>query len=329
MTSEKGLIFAYVLDGQGGGQSVDWDGISNWQASEGVLWVHLDRTDHDARQWLRDSCGLHPAIANALLAKESRPRSMVVDQDLLVCLRGINLIPGEDPADMVAIRMYVTAERVISVRRRKLESAEDLRSALANGNGPTDSSEVLVMIAEALTDHMDPELTAINERLSRMENQLEVSGYSPERGKLAKLQRETISLRRHLEPQRDALAYLCKPQIEWLKGGDQLHLYEIIDQVTRYVEGLNSSRERTEVLRHQISKAVSQRTSRNMYVLSVVAGIFLPINFLTGLWGVNLIDTPQLGFPEFTIGLIVFAALMALFFVRSKWLRPIRHLDGR
>ena len=223
--------------------------------------------------------------------------------------------------------MYVTAERVISVRRRKLESAEDLRSALANGNGPTDSSEVLVMIAEALTDHMDPELTAINERLSRLENQLEVSGYSPERGKLAKLQRETISLRRHLEPQRDALEYLCKPQIEWLKGGDQLHLYEVIDQVTRYVEGLNSSRERTEVLRHQISKAVSQRTSRNMYVLSVVAGIFLPINFLTGLWGVNLIDTPQLGFPEFTIGLIVFATLMALFFVRSKWLRPIRHLD--
>ena len=79
MNSEKGLIFAYVLDGQGGGQSVDWDGISNWQASDGVLWVHLDRTDHDARRWLRGSCGLHPAIANALLAKESRPRSMVVD----------------------------------------------------------------------------------------------------------------------------------------------------------------------------------------------------------------------------------------------------------
>jgi hypothetical protein len=66
-----------------------------------------------------------------------------------------------------------------------------------------------------------------------------------------------------------------------------------------------------------------------MYVLSVVAGIFLPLDFLTGLWGVNLSDVPQLGFPVFAIGLIALASLMALFFVRSKWLRPIRNLDGR
>ncbi len=229
---------------------------------------------------------------------------------------------------MVAIRMFVTAERVISVRGRKLKSIKDLRSALADGTGPTDSSEILVRIAGALTDNMDRELNEINKNLERLEKQLEVSGYSP-RGKLAKIQRDTISLRRYLEPQRDALEKLCKTRIEWLKGGDQLDLYGIIDQVTRHVEGLNSSRERAEVLRHQISKAPSQRTSRNMYVLSVVAGIFLPINFLTGLWGVKLIDTPQLGFMEFTIGLIVLAALMALFFARSKWLRPIRNLDSR
>ena len=66
-----------------------------------------------------------------------------------------------------------------------------------------------------------------------------------------------------------------------------------------------------------------------MYALSVVASIILPLDFLTGLWGVNLIDTPELGFPEFATGLIVLASLMTLFFVRSKWLRPIRHLDGR
>ncbi len=329
MTREKGLIFAYVLDGQGGGQSVDWDGISNWQASDGVLWVHLDRTDDDAHQWLRASCGLHRAVADALLAEESRSRSMVVDKDLLVCLRGINHNSGEDPADMVAIRMFVTAERVISVRGRKLVSVADLRSALADGTGPTDSSEILVRIAGALTDHMDPELTEINENLKRLEKQLEVSGHSPSRGKLAKIQRDTISLRRYLEPQRDALEKLCKARIEWLKGGDQLDLYGVIDQVTRHVEGLNSSRERAEVLRHQISKALSQRTSRNMYVLAVVAGIFLPLDFLTGLWGVNLFDLPQLGFSRFAIGLIVLAALLALFFVCSKWLRPIRHLDTR
>jgi zinc transporter len=37
MDSNDGLIFAYLLDGEGGGNAVAWQGISDWQSDMGVL----------------------------------------------------------------------------------------------------------------------------------------------------------------------------------------------------------------------------------------------------------------------------------------------------
>ena len=53
MSNDNGLVCAYVFDGAGGGRDVGWDQIMAWQPSQGVLWVHLDRTDFAALKWLR------------------------------------------------------------------------------------------------------------------------------------------------------------------------------------------------------------------------------------------------------------------------------------
>ena len=73
--------------------------------------------------------------------------------------------------------------------------------------------------------------------------------------------------------------------------------------------------------------------SRNLYILSLLAAIFLPLNFLRALFGMSMggnpiIDRPW-GFPVLTIGLAVFAALIVYLFYRFQWLRPIRHLGSR
>ena len=97
MSNDRGLICAYLLDGQGGGGALDWSGIETWAPDQGVLWVHVDRGEFDARRWLRDVSGIEPIIVDSLLAKGSRPRTTVIDHSLLVFLRGINLNPGKTP----------------------------------------------------------------------------------------------------------------------------------------------------------------------------------------------------------------------------------------
>jgi len=131
MAVEDGLICAYALDGQGGGREVGWPEIQGWRAGDGLLWAHLDRTGRESRRWLREDAGLDPVLAAGLLAEDVRPRELPVDAALLVALRGVNLNPGADPEDMVAVRIWLEQTRVVILRHRRLIAINDLREALA------------------------------------------------------------------------------------------------------------------------------------------------------------------------------------------------------
>jgi len=97
MTSQSGLLSAYLLDGKGAGQEVSWDGIRSWQPSSGTLWNHLDRSDPESSRWLREDSGLDALACEALLAEETRPRSVADGDGLIVILRGVNLHHEADP----------------------------------------------------------------------------------------------------------------------------------------------------------------------------------------------------------------------------------------
>ena len=71
MAENDGLVCAYLLDGSGGASPMSWDDISSWNPDQGVLWIHLDRTNEKAREWLRYRGGLEPGAVQALLSPET------------------------------------------------------------------------------------------------------------------------------------------------------------------------------------------------------------------------------------------------------------------
>ncbi|MEM7224264.1 MAG: zinc transporter ZntB [Pseudomonadota bacterium] len=333
MSDDKGLICAYLMDGAGGGSRLDWQGVEAWNEDQGVLWVHLDRTEIESRRWLREDSGLQPEIIDSLLAKGSRPRAMAVGDSLLLYLRGVNLNVGEDPLHMVSVRMFASASRIITVRRQHLMAVKDVQDAIERGEGPSDPAQFLVHMAAALTDRMHPMLSELQDELEQLEDEMEDLNYGASKPRLAHIQRQSIELRRYLAPQRDALRFLCETDIEWLRRANHLRLYGIVDQITRYVENLDAGKEQALVLHEQISDTLSEKMNRNMYLLSVLAGIFLPLDFVTGLLGVNIGGIPgtdsHWGFPLLLILLFSFGAVLIMMFHRFEWLRPIQRASGR
>ena len=57
MSEQDGLIWAYVLDGMGGGRPLDWPGIRATKGHGGLLWIHLNRLAAGSRLWLGEESG--------------------------------------------------------------------------------------------------------------------------------------------------------------------------------------------------------------------------------------------------------------------------------
>jgi zinc transporter len=297
MKNGDGLIHAFLFDGTGGGRRLELSDIESWTPEQGVLWVHLDYTSEDAQQWLQNSAGLEELVVDALLVEETRPRATLIDDGLLIALRGINTNPGAEPDDMVAIRLWVDDKRIISTRERVLLSVRDIVERLDAGKGPVDTAGFLVMLADRLVWRMSDTVDHFEDLVADLEDQVLDAGSGSLRFDLATLRRQTITLRRYLAPQRDAFARLISEKIAWLDDDDRLRLREVNDRLIRHIEDLDAVRERAAVTQEELLSRLSDQMNTRMYVLSVVAAIFLPLGFLTGLLGINVGGIPGTDHP--------------------------------
>ena len=317
------FLHAMILDGKGAGREIDATGVEQWSPDQGVLWVHFDVADADAGEWLSHQSGLPAAAVEALLAGETRPRSTFNEQGLLIVLRGVNTNPGSDPEDMVSVRIWIEANRIISSRRRNLLSVQDVRRALKSSDGPTSSGNFLGALVERLADRIGDFVDSLEDRMDAAEEEI-ASGRSPGfRQRLSASRRQIAQVRRFLAPQRDALDRLNRQSCAWLTEPDAHSLRQESDRITRYLEDLDLAKERAIVLQEELLSQIAQEQNARMYVLSVVADIFLPLTFVTGLLGMNVGGLPglesKLGFVWSIVIMAIAAVGLVVFFRWKKW----------
>jgi len=318
------FLHSCILDGTGGAKFVDASSVAGWTKDQGVLWVHLDVNDDASRLWLAEHGGLDSTIVESLLADETRPRSYSTDNGLLTVLRGVNTNPGENPEDMVSVRLWIEPDRIISTRRRRLLSIVDTRDSLEKGIGPETSGGFLAALTGRMADRIGDFVDGIEDDVGAAEEQLGNQDQATFRHVISALRRKIASVRRFLAPQRDALDRLYRQPGLWFSNTEIHDMREEADRITRYLEDLDLARERTMVLREEFLAQLAQEQNSRMYVLSVVAAIFLPLTFVTGLLGMNVGGLPGLESPWGFLGSVVImitaAVALLFFFRRKKWL---------
>lgn len=315
---------AFLLDGNGGAARLDPDNLTTWQPDDGFLWVHLDYTSTRDQVWLKETSGLNELVVSALLAEETRPRTTAIENGLLIALRGVNLVSDSDPEDMVAIRIWIDNHRVITTRKRNLESVTDIVNDLSAGRGPANAAEFIASLTDRLVWRSATTIEMLEDQVAELEERLIDANDSSMRYELATLRRQAITLRRYLAPQRDALARLIVEKVSWLDDDNRLHIREVSDRLIRQIEDLDAVRERAAVTQEELLSRLSEQLNSRIYVLSIVAAIFLPLSFLTGLLGINVGGIPGANYAPafwiFTGILVCVIVLQLILFRRKKWL---------
>ncbi|HNP37193.1 MAG TPA: zinc transporter ZntB [Woeseiaceae bacterium] len=326
MTTQQsidGLLHAYVLQPDGRGRQISAAEIAGWSAADGVLWLHFDFNHDGTYAWLSQHSGLSDVAIDVLTVDQTRPRTLSLHNGVLVALRGVNTNPGDDPEDMVSIRVWVEKDRVISARRRALLAIHDICHALDEGEGPASSDGFLADLANRLADRIGDFIDDIEDRLLNYEEHVSAEAPESKRRELSVARRQIANVRRFIAPQRDALDRLYRNPGEWFSDTDTQNLREEADRITRYVEDLDLARERAVLLQEEFLSVIAQQQNSRMYVLSIVAAIFLPLMFVTGLLGMNVGGLPGVnsdyGFLASVVIMLVCGVAAALILRWKRW----------
>lgn len=318
------LLFGRVLDGNGGASPLRWRDIQHWkpEVSKEVVWIHLNRDTELLSDWLQGATGMPEPTAELLVSHDSRPRSFREGKNTLVAiLRGINYNADARPEDMVSLQLWSDGRRIITLRSAPMQTPRHVMSELDAGRGPEDAGRLITDLVEVMIARMNRSIVEMNSHI----DQIEVAAIDcePEEvlGQISTIRRYCLALKRHMSPQHEALERIAHTAPEWFEDHDRREIEESIDRLKRYLDDIDISKESALVLQDEMRARALARSEAVSYKLTMVAGIFLPLTFLTGLLGINVGGMP--GVDDWRafwiVVLLCVGCLFATLFLFRKW----------
>ncbi len=297
-------------------------GVMHFGSAE-LLWLHLDGRETDVLAWLNAQGDIPDIARSALLAVETRPRSDVVGHGALINMRGLGKTPEDDPDALVSVRFWAEKGRVISVSFRSLLALDRVIDEFLGGS-IKDPGDLLTAFSSAVTNDLDPEIAALGDELDGIEATLEGKAIYAIRRNVSELRSKAIHYRRFVVPQRQALEKLAGSQIDWLDDHDRLHLREASDRFSRMAEELEAVRERAAIVHDELTDLHAEQMDGRSLLLSIYALVFLPLTFITGLFGMNVPIPEQTDPMAFWIILAVCVIISlggVIWFLSKRWVK--------
>lgn len=320
------LLFGRVLDGKGGARTANWDEARAWRPGNPgeILWVHLRCTDPGVAEWLEKGLAIPSPTVKMLTSEDTRPRAFREGEALAATLRGINFNPGSEPEDMVSMQLWCDGLRLVTLRRAPLQTPRATLAEIDGGEGPADAGSLVTSLVEHMIARMSQSIIDMNDRIDQLEAADSDGDAEEMLAKIAAIRRNCLALKRHMSPQHEALERIAHDAPHWFEEHDRREIAETIDRLRRYLDDLDISKESALVLQDDLRGRAAAHSERTSYLLTIVAAIFLPLGFVTGLLGINVGGMPGMDDPRaFWVVVVMCCAIFAMqvaLFVRWKWL---------
>ena len=325
-----GLICGYLLQDRAPAQAIDSAQAASWlqQAAPArqpppgpdaapFLWLHFNLSHAQALRWIERHAGMPQAFFEALRDGSHSTRIERDDDTLIAVLNDVHFDFAFEPFDFATLWIGVTPRLVITARTQSLRSVDALRTAVRDGQSPQSSAALLEQLMRTQADGLVGIVRGVTQRIDRIEDELLSSRLNHKRARLGVLRRLLVRLQRLLAPEPAALFRLLQRPPHWVSEQDTQELRNASEEFSAVLRDMQGLQERIKLLQEEIAANVQEANSRTLFVLTVVTVLALPINILTGLFGMNVGGVPLADSPH---GFWAIVAVLTVFTLVAAWL---------
>lgn len=297
-----------------------------------ITWIHIqgDPTP-DALKSLGKTFGIHSLHLEDILNTGQRPKVDIIDNKAFIILG----LPSYQMERVVVeqVSLFISERMVISfctgtenpfspIYERLQKSAGKLRKQ--------GEDYLLYTLIDAVIDHGFPTLEAYAEKIESIEEILLEKPSKDTLQQVHQLRRDLLLLRRRLWPHREVVNELIRDaESIFISSETQMYLRDCYDHTIAILELLETYREMTASMLEVYLSSQSHKLNEVMRVLTVIATLFIPPTFVTGVYGMNFDSTagpmnmPELSWPYgYLVAWLIIAAMvsgMLIYFRRKHW----------
>jgi Mg2+ and Co2+ transporter CorA len=287
-------------------------------------WLHLNLADHGTQRWIRERATLPVAVRDLLLAAETHQRALI-DSGVVACVlhdfeRDFDVA---DTARIGALRVALTPSMMLTCRLHPLRSADIAKGRLTRSAVAIAPPQALELLVGAIGDNIGDISRTLGSDVQRAEDAFLEGHHPPTARDLIGVRRRLAQIHRLLSGMRGVFQRL--EQDEELPDS----LLPGVEKLAQRLQALDADilevQAQLRLLREELDIQESQRTSQNLYMLSIVTALMLPATLVTGIFGMNTGGLPFAAGPFGTLHATMLAAgAAAATYLLLRWLGFMR-----
>lgn len=304
--------------------------VAELLASWPVTWLNVAGLgDAEVIEQLGSLFGLHPLALEDVVHVHQRAKVEQYDEQLFVVAR----MPRENEGLATEqVSMFVGKNFVLTFIEDPGDSFEPVRTRLRGGGRLREAGPAYLTysLLDAVIDAYFPVVEAFAERLDKLEDRVTTRPSRRAISEIHAAKHSLRSLRRILWPLREAVNSLIRDPSPLIDDDTRVHLRDCYDHLVQIIDLLETYRELCSDLTDLYLSSLSNRMNEVMKVLTIIATIFMPLSFITGLYGMNFhTEISPWNMPElswrygyfYALGLMGITVLAMLWYFRRKgWL---------
>jgi len=296
-----------------------------------VTWIDVNGLqDVELIKRLGSHFGLHPLALEDVLNTGQRPKLEEFDDHCFIVMKEL-----EYDGSLVAeqISLFLGKRWVITLQEIPGDPFDPVRARIRQGKGSIrkmGADYLAYALIDTLVDGAFPILETLGETLEDLEKEL-VRNPSPRQlHELHSLRRELLYLRRAMWPQREVIHALQREENHLVRRETRVYLRDTYDHTIQILDLLETYRDLATGMLDLYLSSVSNRLNEIMKVLTIISTIFIPLTFLTSLYGMNFnpaagrLSMPELnspyGYPVLLLIMLAIVGGMLYYFRRKRWL---------
>ncbi|MDD5708489.1 MAG: magnesium/cobalt transporter CorA [Kiritimatiellae bacterium] len=294
----------------------------------GITWFNVEGV-HDAAvvEAVGQRFNMHPLVIEDVMHTTQRPKVEDYGDHIFVVARTLSYDEIGNEVGVEQVSFVLGANWLVLFQERPGDAFASVRQRMDTAGTrirQRGADYLLYAFLDAIVDSYFGVLENIGERIEEAEDQLVEQPENEQLKDIHALRKQLLALRRSIWPMRDAVSILQHSVSKLIAKGTDLYLRDVYDHITRLIDTVETHRETVTSLYDMYMSTVTNRLNAIMKVLTIISTIFIPITFVSGVFGMNFEFMPELhhpwGYPAALGLMLAIVAAMLYFFRRQRWI---------
>ncbi|GHO89873.1 magnesium/cobalt transporter CorA [Dictyobacter formicarum] len=303
------------------------------QDPQAIIWLDIQSDQHLEKytDLLAKEFHLQPLIIEKIQEDKERAKLLSYHNYFYLVVHGLEFDGEEIEAATPKLDIIFSKNFLITIHLSKLPWLEEVHQSISedqseDGVLQKGTAYLLHEILDSLVDSYFPILDEIDDLVDELENATVEQDSNDTQGRIFSMKRVLAQMRRVISPQVEVSNSLITRTGDTIPTEIEPYFADVHDHLIRTFEVLDSYRDLMSGLLDVYLTTVANRQNEIMKQLALISTIFLPITFVTGVFGQNFGHSPQVEFDAgFNFWLILlFMALVTImqiwYFRYRKWI---------